>query len=364
MQEFKGLGGNFKPDWQGLVNNILRKGTPRRVHHMELYHDGEVRNAIAERFDLMKGVSKSDPYYENKKLIAVNRFCGWDYVVVGLTDIAMTFHSVQAQDTAELQKTNGRSFRDEHVGPVTTWEEFEKYPWPDVNKAESTRNLEWFEKNLPEDMCIIGGLTGHFAEEISWLPGYETLCYMLFEQRDLVKAIADRLNAMYRTVVSRLLQFNRVRMIWSSDDMGFKTGLLISPADTREFILPGHKMLAEMAHAAGRAYILHVCGKLTDIIDDLIDDVKIDAKHSFEDTIEDVREVKHTYGKRVAMIGGIDMDFLCRLEPQDIRKRVRETLDVCMPGGGYCLGTGNSAANYIPLDNYLTMVDEGMLYGK
>jgi uroporphyrinogen decarboxylase len=26
---------------------------------------------------------------------------------------------------------------------------------------------------------------------------------------------------------------------------------------------------------------------------------------------------------------------------------------------GYCLGTGNSVANYIPLDNYLVMLDEG-----
>ncbi len=33
-----------------------------------------------------------------------------------------------------------------------------------------------------------------------------------------------------------------------------------------------------------------------------------------------------------------------------------------MPGGGYCLGTGNSVANYIPLDNYLAMVDEGRRY--
>ncbi len=30
-----------------------------------------------------------------------------------------------------------------------------------------------------------------------------------------------------------------------------------------------------------------------------------------------------------------------------------------MPGGGYVLGTGNSVANYIPLRNYLVMLDEG-----
>ena len=38
---------------------------------------------------------------------------------------------------------------------------------------------------------------------------------------------------------------------------------------------------------------------------------------------------------------------------------VRDTLEVCTKGGGYVLGTGNSVANYIPLDNYLAMLDEG-----
>ena len=53
------------------------------------------------------------------------------------------------------------------------------------------------------------------------------------------------------------------------------------------------------------------------------------------------------------------MDFLCRADEKQVRARVRETLRKCMPGGGYCLGTGNSVANYIPLDNYLAMLDEG-----
>jgi uroporphyrinogen decarboxylase len=130
----------------------------------------------------------------------------------------------------------------------------------------------------------------------------------------------------------------------------------------REFVLPGHKMLAEMTHAAGRPYLLHSCGNLASIMDDLVDDVRIDAKHSFEDTIEDVRDAKRTYGGRIALLGGIDVDFLCRSDEAAIRKRVRETLDACMSGGGYCLGTGNSVANYIPLDHYLAMVDEGRLY--
>ena len=64
----------------------------------------------------------------------------------------------------------------------------------------------------------------------------------------------------------------------------------------------------------------------------------------------------------MALLGGIDVDFLCRSDEAAIRARVRDTLDKCLPGGGYCLGTGNSVTNYIPVDNYLAMVDEGRLY--
>ena len=144
--------------------------------------------------------------------------------------------------------------------------------------------------------------------------------------------------------------------------MGFKTGLLFSAEDMIEFVLKPHKRIADLTHDAGRPYLLHSCGKLTDIIDYLIEEVRIDGKHSFEDTIEDVRELKSSYGARTALIGGIDVDFLCRSDEEAIRARVRDTLDTCLPGGGYCLGTGNSVANYIPLDNYLAMLDEGRLY--
>lgn len=32
--------------------------------------------------------------------------------------------------------------------------------------------------------------------------------------------------------------------------------------------------------------------------------------------------------------------------------------DPCTPGG-YCLGSGNSIARYVPVENYLIMLDEG-----
>ena len=352
------------PDWEELVSCIRREGTPRRVHHIELFLDAEVQDAVCRKFNLLEGLNPAEPHFDLKRQITIQRFLGYDHVRCGLEGLEMPLNRLITEDTADLQRSNGRQYIDEHTGPITNWEEFEAYPWPDPQQA-TTHDLEWYNDNLPEGMCIIGsGGFAHFAEYLSWLMGYETLCYALFDQRDLVKAIADRLTEMYRVVVKRMLEFDRVKIIWGSDDMGFKTGTLIGPKDLREFVLPGHKLMAQLSHDAGRPYLLHSCGNLATIMSDLIDDVKIDAKHSFEDTIENVVDVKQTYGRRIALLGGIDVDFLCRADEAAVRQRVRDTLDACLPGGGYVLGTGNSVANYIPLENYLAMLDEGRRYAS
>jgi uroporphyrinogen decarboxylase len=347
------------PDWEGLLQCVEHRGVPERVHHIELFLDAEVQDAVCERYGVLDGLDREDPFFPQRKLVALQSFLGYDYVRMGVEDFVMKLNHDTAQDTADLARTGGRAYINEHSGPITNWQEFEAYPWPDVESL-STRSLEWFEKNLPDTMCVIGsGGFAHFAEYLMWLMGYTTFCIALCEQRDLVAAISEKLLGMYRIIMKRILEFDRVKIVWGSDDMGFRGGLLTGPDDTREFILPGHKEMAAMSHAAGRPYLLHSCGNLESIMDDLIEDVGIDGKHSFEDTIESVTAVKLTYGQRIALLGGIDVDFLCRATEEEVRRRVRDTLEVCMTDGGYCLGTGNSVANYIPLDNYLAMLDEG-----
>ena len=59
----------------------------------------------------------------------------------------------------------------------------------------------------------------------------------------------------------------------------------------------------------------------------------------------------------------MDVDYLSRADEPAIRAKTRDILDVCQPGGGYCLGSGNWVTSYIPLDSYLAMIDEGRRYG-
>lgn len=94
------------------------------------------------------------------------------------------------------------------------------------------------------------------------------------------------------------------------------------------------------------------------VMDDL-NEMGIDGKHSFEDKIKPRREVYQQYRDRVAIIGALDMGIMVAGTEEDVRKRTCEILDVCWRVGHYVLGTGNSAANYIPLCNYQAMIDEG-----
>ncbi|MFH1922311.1 MAG: uroporphyrinogen decarboxylase family protein, partial [Planctomycetota bacterium] len=278
--------------------------------------------------------------------------------------LTLTFHRHTVEDTAALKRAGGREFQDAHTGPIMSWADFERYPWPDPESPAAASDLHWYQENLPDDMCIIGGTTAHFCERLLWLMGYEHLCYALYEERDLVEAIAEKLRQFYFACARRYLECDKVKALWVSDDMGFKTGPFLSPNDMRQLVLASHQALSQMVHQAGRLYLLHACGNLRAIMDDLVDVVKIDAKHSFEDTVETIQDAKRTHGGKIALLGGIDIDFLCRGDEASIRRRVRQTIDACQPGGGFCLGTGNTVANYVPLDHYLAMIDEGRRYGS
>ncbi len=64
------------------------------------------------------------------------------------------------------------------------------------------------------------------------------------------------------------------------------------------------------------------------------------------------------YGDRIGVIGGLDVDRLANGSPERVRARTRQLIEVCGGRGRYALGSGNSIPNYIPVENYLAMVDE------
>ena len=155
----------------------------------------------------------------------------------------------------------------------------------------------------------------------------------------------------------RCLAYPGVGAVVLNDDWGFVQQTLLAPADMRRLVFPWHRRMVAACHQAGRPVILHSCGNLSEVWDDIIDDMRFDGKHSYEDKIQPVEEAYEQYGRRIAIMGGFDLDFICRSTPDEIRRRVRSMLERTAGRGGFAIGTGNSVPDYVPLENYLAMIE-------
>jgi uroporphyrinogen decarboxylase len=253
--------------------------------------------------------------------------------------------------------TGWRDWPDEHGGLIRTWEDFERYRWPRVEDMDFF-NFEYLDRNLPEGMGLLACHAGGVFEHLSWIMSYEGLCFALVDDPELVRAVAGRIGRLQEDFYRHLVELPNLAAVFPGDDMGFRSGTLLSPKDLRALILPWHKRFAAMAHRRALPYFLHSCGNLEGIMEDLIKDVGIDGKHSFEDAILPAEEFQSRYSDRLAVLGGVDVDILAQGTEANVRRRVRRLIEVCGGRGRFAVGSGNSIPSYIPVGNYLAMIDE------
>ena len=239
------------------------------------------------------------------------------------------------------------------IGPIQSWRDFDAYPWPTVDQVGFSE-VEWLEENLPDNMGLWS--TTHVFQWVSNLIGFTPLCTMLYEDRELIRAVTARVGQLCVDYTAALCDFSRVGAINVADDLGHRTASLIRPDDIREFFVPWQSQAIAAAKGRGKLGIFHVCGHVDEIMRDLIGTVGIDAKHSTQDTIEPIQETRAKWGGEVGLLGGVDIDFATRARPAEMAAYTRKILEDCVAGGGFALGLGNWVADSVPLENFLAML--------
>ncbi len=267
-------------------------------------------------------------------------------------------NKLDTDDTARGSNKQ-RAWADEHRGSIMNRKDFDSYPWPKLEEVDFFP-FEYIDSHLPDGMGMVTCHAAGIFEHLSWIMSYEGLALSLYDDPDLVKDVADRIGTLMLGFYRHLLDLDHVVAIFPGDDMGFKTGTLVSPEALREYCLVWHRKIAALVHEKELPYFLHSCGDLSAILDDLIDDVKIDGKHSYENTIMPVDEFQRQYGHRIAVLGGLDLNILSRASPDEVRVQTRGLMETCGARGRYAVGSGNSIPSYIPVENYLSMVDEAV----
>lgn len=343
----------FEPDWRHL-ENAVRNRRPARLPLYEHIVDPAVMGRILETDMTVPppGSSGSDfrSFHERKC-----RF--WK---------RMTYDTVSEEGTlVDVLPDHGAIFGG-RPGPIQTRKDFERFPWDEIPVRYWSRwrpHLDALREVLPPGMKAVGGV-GNGAFEVSEdLVGYEPLCLLTADDPDLVGDLYRKIGDLMILIWAEMIRsygdlFCVFRM---GDDLGFKSSMLMSPAFVRRHIVPQYRRVIEAVHAAGKPFLMHSCGKIFPVMEDLIG-AGIDAKHSNEDQIAPFDEWVDRYGERIGLLGGIDMNLLCTLDPEEVFRVVGERGARCRERcRGYALGSGNSIPEYVPTEGYLAMVKAAVM---
>jgi uroporphyrinogen decarboxylase len=119
-----------------------------------------------------------------------------------------------------------------------------------------------------------------------------------------------------------------------------------------------------MAHAKAVPVVYHSDGALQEVVEDIVG-CGFDGLNPIEPPAMDINAVKRQYGRRISIIGNIDLGYtLTRGTPDEVREEVRQRIRDLAPGGGYAVSSSNSVPEYVPLANFNAMREATFAYGR
>jgi uroporphyrinogen decarboxylase len=333
----------FQPDIQQLIK-VLKRERPDRPVLFEFIINLETCLAFSDR-DTQPQPGTLDYY---RMIIEAFRKLGYDAAPVYTFESGLfSFPKGEQESLASRSQNQGAL--------ITNRESFERYPWPDAGLG----NYELYDQlsdYLPDGMKLLGFSNGGVLENATDIVGFEKLCEMYLMDPELTGEIFDHIGKRLIKFYSIVASMDSVGVCIVNDDWGFKTQTMFPPEMMESYVFPYIRKIVEVIHASGKPAILHSCGNVKNIMEKIIEDLKLDGKHSFEDGIYPVEDAWDWWSDRIAIIGGIDVDFLTRKAPEEIYQRSLRMLEKTSGAGGFALGSGNSIPEFVPVENHLAMI--------
>jgi uroporphyrinogen decarboxylase len=237
---------------------------------------------------------------------------------------------------------------------IGTMEDLSRLTWPNGRDCNPAVLAEVGDA-LPGGMKYVACAPSGVLENSMRMLGFENFCMLAADGDPLVQAVVDHVGQSILSFYEFCLQSEAVGAIMVNDDWGYRSGPMLSPDMLRSLIMPWHHRFVMAANARGCPALLHSCGNLEVVMDDIIDCLGYAAKHSYEDAILPVEKAWERWGSRIAILGGIDLDFVCRESPEAVYRRCREMVETTQCKG-YALGTGNQIARYAPVEQSFAML--------
>jgi uroporphyrinogen-III decarboxylase len=143
-----------------------------------------------------------------------------------------------------------------------------------------------------------------------------------------------------------------IDQLFIHEDMAGKSGPLIGPDQVRAFLRPYYRACWEVVSGRGtRLFNQDSDGNMMPVLDAFLD-CGVNVMHPFEPAAGmDMVAVREHYGKRLAILGGIDKHVL-RRSKSEIEAELHYKMQPMMRGGGTVFGLDHRIPNGTPLENY------------
>ena len=341
----------LNPDFGRLRRVLMLEGEPDRVPNAELHVDWQVKQAFLGR-----------PIETVQDDVDFWRQAGYDYVHLRANyEYRMVGDGHRDEDHIYGGDMQVTTWGGDETSLVSSWDEYQRYPWPDPGTIDFT-NLEACARVLPPGMKIISGVGGIFTR-VWRIMGFETFCYALVDQPDLVAELFRRVGETQLAVFRRIVEMDGIGAMWYGDDLAYYSGTMVSPRVLRRYLFPYMEAMGAICRGKDLPFILHSDGNLWQILPDLLA-CGLNALHPVEPKAMDSAELKARAGNRLCLLGNVEIGETLTLgSPADVQAEVRERIRTLAPGGGYAVGSSNTVAHYVPLENFKAMVRATREYG-
>ncbi|MDP6379932.1 MAG: uroporphyrinogen decarboxylase family protein, partial [Phycisphaerae bacterium] len=151
----------------------------------------------------------------------------------------------------------------------------------------------------------------------------------------------------------------KVLLSYVSEDMGSQEGLLFSPAQIHEFMLPRMKHMMDLVHEAGAFVFHHNDGAVRDILPDMID-IGIDVLNPIQWRCRGMERegLKRDFGASIAFHGAMDNQYTLPFgSVGEVRHEVLDNLRILGAGGGYILAPCHNIQAVGPAENIVAMYE-------
>jgi len=210
--------------------------------------------------------------------------------------------------------------------------------------------------NNGRDTFKLGKIGTTYFERAWSLRGMENLLMDFHLEPAFVEQLFDGILEYNLAIIESAVQYN-IDGFYFGDDYGQQTGLLMSPDTWRRFIKHGLAKMFGRVKAAEKVVALHCCGNVSEILGDLID-IGLDIYQTVQPEVYDLKKLKADYGKHLTFWGAISTQrTLPFVKPDELKRIVRETIEIMAVDGGYIAGPTHRVPDDVPPENVVALIE-------